>query len=38
VSRVVKIREREKHPFVQQAKVMFDAEIVDVVEPRNEGN
>ncbi|MFO0902680.1 MAG: hypothetical protein U0939_06755 [Pirellulales bacterium] len=38
VSRVVKIREREKHPFVQQAKTMFDAEIVDVMEPRSEGN
>jgi DNA polymerase-3 subunit gamma/tau len=37
VSRVVRIREREKHPLVQQAKNMFEAEIVDVVEPRGEG-
>jgi DNA polymerase-3 subunit gamma/tau len=37
VSRVARIREREKHPMVQQARSMFDAEIVDVVEPRAEG-
>ncbi|MFO0870041.1 MAG: DNA polymerase III subunit gamma/tau [Pirellulales bacterium] len=37
VSRVLRIREREKHPLVQQAKALFDAEIVDVVEPRGEG-
>jgi DNA polymerase-3 subunit gamma/tau len=37
VSRVARIREREKHPMVQQARSMFDAEIVDIVEPRAEG-
>lgn len=36
VSRVARIREREKHPMVQQARSMFDAEIVDVVEPKAE--
>ena len=38
VSRVARIREREKHPMVQQARSMFDAEIVDVVEPRPEAS
>lgn len=37
-SRAVRIREREKYPLVQQAKAMFDAEIVDVVEPRGDGS
>jgi hypothetical protein len=36
VSRVARIRERERHPMVQQARSMFDAEIVDVVEPKSD--
>lgn len=38
VSRVARIREREKHPMVQQARTMFDAEITDVIEPKSENS